>query len=234
MKAQSLIIGSGPNIRKIESQPDAPPPSFSIDDQDIEMITNTRYLGVQIDSNLNWDKNIDTIKTKANRALGLIKYSEKYLPSDVLNKMYRGIVEPHLSYCCSVCGCCSESKIDVLQKIQNRAARIVTSSPYDASAAPIIESIGWSTISDPIRKETATLTYKSLNSFVPNYLRKLFAKCSAKRERFLCSSETDLNIPFLKTTSGQRAFSYRGAKLWNSLERATKLPPSLKTFQEHR
>ena len=29
------------------------PPSFSIDDQDIEMITNTRYLGVQIDSKLN-------------------------------------------------------------------------------------------------------------------------------------------------------------------------------------
>ena len=48
--------------------------SFSIGDQDIEMITNTRYLGVQIDSKLNWYKHIDTIKTKANRALGLIKY----------------------------------------------------------------------------------------------------------------------------------------------------------------
>ena len=58
------------------------------------MITNTRYLGVQIDSKLNWDKHIDTIKTKANRALGLIKYYKKYLPSDVLNKMYRGIIVP--------------------------------------------------------------------------------------------------------------------------------------------
>ena len=204
------IIGSGPNIRKIESQPDAPP-SFSIGDQDIEMITNTRYLGVQIDSNLNWDKHIVTIKTKANRALGLIKYSKKYLPSDVLNKMYREIVEPHLSYCCSVWGCCSESKIDVLQKIQNRAARIVTSSPYDASAAAIIESLGWSTISDLIRKETATLAYESLNSLAPNYLRRLFAKCSDERERLLSLSETDLKIPFLKTTIGQWANSYSRA-----------------------
>ena len=64
VKTQSLIIGSGPNIRKIESQPDTPP-SFSIGDQNIEMITNTRYLCVQIDSKLNWDKHIDTIKTKA-------------------------------------------------------------------------------------------------------------------------------------------------------------------------
>ena len=231
VKTQSLIIGSGPSIRMIENQPDAPP-YFSIGDQDIEMITNTRYLGVQIDSKLNWGKHIDTIKTKANRALGLVKYSKKYLPSDILNKMYRGIVEPHLSYCCSVWGCCSESKLDVLQKIQNRAARIVTSSPYDASAAPIIQNLGWPTISDLIRKETATLTYKSLNSLAPDYLSKLFAKCSDDRERFLRSSETDLKIPLLKTINGQKAFSYRGPKLWNSLERATKLAPSLKTFKE--
>ena len=130
------------------------------------------YLCAQIDSNLNRDKHINTIKNKANRALGLIKYSKKYFPSDALNKMYRGIVEPHLSYCCSVWGCCSESKIDVLQKIQNRAARIVTSSPYDATAAPMIERFSWSTISDLIKKETATLTYKSLNSLAPNHLKK--------------------------------------------------------------
>ena len=116
--------------------------------------------------------------------------------------MYRGIVEPHLSYCCSVWGCYSESKIDVLQKIQNRAARIITSSPYDASAAPLIESLGWSTISDLIRKETATLAYKSLNSLAPNYLRNLFAKCSDESKRFLRSSEIDLKVTFLKTTSG--------------------------------
>ena len=36
----------------------------------------------------------------------------------------------------------------------------------------------------------------------------------------------------LKMTSGQKAFSYRGAKLWNSLKRADKLAPSLKTFKE--
>ena len=65
VKAQPLIIGSGSNIRKIENQSDAPS-SFSIGDQDIEMITNTRYLGLQIDSNLNWDKHVDTIKIKAN------------------------------------------------------------------------------------------------------------------------------------------------------------------------
>ena len=96
VKTHSLIIGSGPNFCKIESQPDAQP-SFSIGDQEIEMFANAEHLGVQVDSQLKWEKRIDIIKTKANRALGLIKYSKKYLPSDVLNKTYRGIGEPELS-----------------------------------------------------------------------------------------------------------------------------------------
>ena len=75
MKTQSLILGSGPNVHArskaglIDAQP-----SFSIVDQDIEMITNTRYSGVQIDRKPNWNKHIDTIKTKANRAIGLIEH----------------------------------------------------------------------------------------------------------------------------------------------------------------
>ena len=217
VKTQSLITGSGSNIRKIESQPDAQP-SFSISDQEIEMIANAKYLGVQVDSQLNWDKHVDTIKTKANRALGHIKYSKEYLPSDVLNKMYRGIVEPQLSYCCSVWGCCSKSRINILQKIKKRAARIVTNSPYDASAAPLIQNLGWPTISDLTRKETATLVYKSLNSLAPAYMTKLFTKYSDDRERTSRSTEIDLRLPLQKTANGQRAFSYRRAKLWNSLQ----------------
>ena len=78
------------------------------------------------------------------------------------------------------------------------------------------------TISNLIRKETATLTYKSLNSLAPAYMRKLFTQYSDESERSLRSTETDLRLPLLKTANGQKAFSYRGAKLWNSLPREAK------------
>ena len=101
---------------------------------------------------LKWDKHIDTIETKADRSLRLIKYAKKYLLSDVVKKIYRGIIEPHLSYCCSVWDSSSESKISVLQKIQNRAARIVTNSPYGAAAAPLIHNLGRTAISKLLKK----------------------------------------------------------------------------------
>ena len=125
-------------VCRIKGQTDAQP-SFSRGDQPVEMINDTKYLGLQIDSKLKLDKHIDTKKTRASRSLGFIKCAKKHLPSDVPNKMYREIVEPHLSYCCSIWDCGSESKLSTLQKIQNRAARIVTNSLNDAFAAPLIQ-----------------------------------------------------------------------------------------------
>ena len=71
MKAQSFVVGSGPGIREIESQPDVQP-SLAISDQDIAIITYTRYLRIQIDSLLNLEKHIvsfslsGTLSTKSN------------------------------------------------------------------------------------------------------------------------------------------------------------------------
>ena len=45
-------------------------------------------------------------------------------------------------------------------------------------------------------------------------------------------SFSDVKLPLLKTINGQKAFSFRGAKIWNSLEKETKSAPSLKIFKK--
>ena len=75
------------------------------------------------------------------------------------------------------------------------------------------------------RKKVSEFSYPSLH-------KTTIYKYSDDRERFLCSTESNLRLPLLKAVNGQRAFPYRGAKLWNSLEREAKLAPSLKIFKE--
>ena len=76
------------------------------------------------------------------RALGFLEYAKKFLPQDTLSKMYKGIVEPHFRYCCSVWGCCGKTQLDNLQKLQNRAARVVTNSSFRSSTADLIKRLG--------------------------------------------------------------------------------------------
>ena len=129
--------------------------------------------------------------------------------------MFKNIIEPHFRFCCSVWGVCSTTSLNKLQKLQNRAARIATSSPYDAPFQPLHGKLGWQTIRKLIDMETATMIYRSINNEAPNYLSTLFEKFSQNIIKEL--RNTDLKLPLLNTSNGQKCFSYRGTRLWKSL-----------------
>ena len=121
--------------------------------------------------------------------------------------MYRSIIEPHFRFCCSVWGVCSGAALNKLQKLQNRAAKIATNSPYDARSQPLLEKLGWQTIRELINIETAMMAYSSINNEAPNYLTSLFERLSQNTIRELRNTKTDLKLPFLKTSSGQKCSS---------------------------
>ena len=59
------------------------------------------------------------------------------------------------------------------------------------------------------------MMYKSFNNSAPQHLRDLFVKLSDVHTRELRNTKNDLAVPLLPTVSGQKAFFYRGTKVWN-------------------
>ena len=153
-----------------------------------------------------------------------------FLPKASLKNLYTGIVEPHFRYCCSVWGCVGSTDINQLQKLQSRAARIITNSSFDTPNRPLIAELGWKTIEEFICYETKTVAFKSLNDLAPQYLCDLFTKNSACSSRSLRNTETD-RLPKKSSANGQKCFSFRGAKLWNSLPAESKSASSLGGFK---
>ena len=191
-KTQSMILGSSSNLKKHHMDNGDPKINLHINEENLDMIGSNEYLGVQIDSELKWREHITFAIGKISRAIGMLKYAKKYLPLDIVKNMYTSIVEPHFRNCCSVWGCCGETLLDKLQKLQNRAARIVTNSSCDASSFPLIGSLGWLTIKEMIEFETATTVYKSLHELAPEYMRQMFTKLSENTSRSLRNTNTDL------------------------------------------
>ena len=128
-----------------------------IDGSQTEIVEKAKYLGVQLDQHLIWDEYVRFVCAKVSRAFGFLKYAKKLLPQETLSHIYRGIVEPYFRYCSSVWGSCGKDKLLALQKLQNRAARILTNSGYDAPADALIEKVNWPTIVEIIKRETATM-----------------------------------------------------------------------------
>ena len=126
-------------------------------------------------------------------------------------------MEPYFCYCCSVWGCRGSTEKDCLQKLQNRAARIITSSSFTTSALPLTESLGWKTIEELISNETKVCVFKALNGLAPQYLTELFSRNSQRSLHILQNTSTDLKLPLFKTANGQKCVSFRGVKYWKSL-----------------
>ena len=170
-KTQSMILGSGVRLRSLGRNDDTASPDFQINQDRIAFKSNVNYLGVQIDSQLSWKEHITVVLNNISRGVGMLKYSKKFLSLETVQKMYLGIVEPHIGYCCSVWDCAGDTILRKLQKIQNRAARIVTNSPFDKASLPLISQLGWLNIRQMIDFETATMVYKSLHGIASPYMQ---------------------------------------------------------------
>ena len=144
---------------------------------------------------------------------------------ETLKDIYRSFVEPHLNYCCSVRGSSGITRTESLQKLQYRAARIVTGSSYDAPSEPLRKDLGWLSVKEMIVKEISTMMHKSLNDLAPKYLSDIFVRLSYFQILELRNTKSNLAGPSKRTVSGQKAFSYRGTKCGTSLTTLSKRPP---------
>ena len=101
---------------------------------------------------------------------------------------------------------------------------------YDTPSVPLLKELGWLSIKEMIPKEISTMMYKPLNDLTPQYLSGLFDSLSDFHTRELRNTKNDLAVPLMRTVSGQKAFSYRGTKVWNKFNNSVKEAPSVYSF----
>ena len=66
-----------------------------------------------------------------------------------------------------------------LQKLQNRAARILTYSKYDPNADNLIQKLAWIKLDSQPKIHKAVMVFKSLNGLTADYLSSKFVDRSS-------------------------------------------------------
>ena len=134
---------------------------------------------MHVDENLTWNVHIEHISKTIASGIGILKRSRSFVPFETLLCIYNALVQPHFDYCSVVWGNCNKSLSIKLQKLQNRAARILTSSSCDANADDLFIRLGWQKLNLQHKLKTANMAYKSLNGLAPDYLKSKFTDRSA-------------------------------------------------------
>ena len=159
----------------------------------------------------------EAVAGKVTRAIAIIRHSKVFIPKHTLKMLYQGLVEPRFRFCCSNWRPCGITTHCVLEKLQNRAIRIIMDSPYDAPTKPLQRQLRLPCIVEMICQENASMVYKAINGQVPAYLSCLFDSISAMMNRTFRNSNLNLRPPRMKAKFGQNSFVYRAATIWNSL-----------------
>ena len=180
---------------------------------------------------MSWNVYIDNIAKQIASGIGISKRSRPFVTFEVLSVIYSTIVQPYFDYCSVIWGNCNKSPATKLQKLQNRTARILAFSPYDASVDNLYTSLAWKKLEAQRKIQTASMVYKSLNGLAPQYLKSLFSYRNEVSSYSLRYSEGKLPLPLPRTNCVKNHFSYRGSVLWNSLPIELRQAQTLAVFK---
>ena len=110
-------------------------------------------------------------------------------------------------------GCGSKGLFQKLQKLQNRAVRIITFSNYDRNTDELLHSLNWHKLEHQRAMSKSIMIYNALNNQTPNYLSSRFFSRNEALTYNLRNTEGKLSIPQPRTNCCKRSFSYSGAVL---------------------
>ena len=102
-----------------------PKNDYNMNNTNLEETELEKDLGVLIDCRLEFDKHIKSIVGKANRMLGLIKFSFTCMNKSMFLHLYKGLVRPLLEYCVQAWSPYKKKHIDLIEGVQKRAIRLV-------------------------------------------------------------------------------------------------------------
>ena len=84
-----------------------------------------RDLGVTMNANMKVSEQCRIAASKGNQVLGMIRRNITYKEKSLIVPLYKAIVRPHLEYCIQAWRPYLRKDIDMLEKIQRRATKLI-------------------------------------------------------------------------------------------------------------
>ena len=106
---------------------------------------NENDLGVTMNANLKASQQCRIAASKGNQVLGMIRRNITYKENSLISPLYNAIVRPHLQYCIQTWSSYLRNDIDMLEKIQRRATKLIPG-PIDLRYVKRLKKCGLTTL----------------------------------------------------------------------------------------
>ena len=192
-------------------------------------------LGIYVDKNLNWNKQIKHVKKKSMNSIINLNRIKYVLPEKTKTQLYNTLVTPHFAYASVAWGGCSKENERKLQVAQNFALRAIKNKRKRESAKEILKEMKFLNLVEKRQVHEAVFITKSLlNKTSQNITNEYLNYLSIEKTRQATNGK--LKIPKHNKSIFKRSPLYRTIKVWNDIPNtiSRENPKTFKTnYQNH-
>lgn len=200
-------------------------PPIILEDQQLQCISHTKFLGVTIDENLNWNYHINNVYTKLSRVCGILYKVRYLLTPEALLSIYYTLCYPHLMYCVSVWGCTWPSFLKRLKVIQNNIFRCIFHLGKFDSTANVSNENKLLDVYNIHKCYVLCVIFRNIRNSPANSYFKLVRGVHETR-----ATNGNVVCPNFRTTLFKNSIFHFGPSLWNTLPIHIKLLVNSSTF----
>ena len=166
-KTEFVIFGNKKQLAKISCD------SINVIDSAVQRSNSVKCLGTLMDSNLNFKSHVVHKCQIAMLNLKQIRSIRDVLTKESCEILVNGLVLFHLDYNNAVLIGLPQITINMLQRIQNIAAKLVLRRKHSDSSTEVLKELHWLPIFLKIKFKTACLVHKCTYGSAPLYLKDL-------------------------------------------------------------
>jgi hypothetical protein len=202
----------------------------SMNDVVLSSQSHVKLLGVTVDGKLTFDRHVAEICKRAGIHVNGLYRLATYLPKESLMKIYVSFVVPNFLYCPLSWHFCSQSNSKKLEKVQERAFRIILND-LDSSYKGMLEKTKSQSLYINRLRLIMIEIFKALNGLTPEFVKELFTPKLQNYE--LRDDNLLVTPPFQTIRFGKNSLVYYGSFLWNTLGNMYKNAECLDEFKKN-
>ena len=184
--------------------------NISINNSDIERVSQFTFLGIVLDETLSWKNHITMITNKLSRINGVLHRLKFIFPKNILLTIYKSLFMPHINYGSLVWG----NNFEAISKLQKRAIRTITHSHYIAHSEPLLKQLNLLKVKDMIDLKLLKFLHKLNASKLPQYFNS-YKPYLEKNETKYNLRPNPLVMPAVNHVYAENLLIYRLVKLKN-------------------